>query len=83
MQTAGLTKWFENTAMGETYLVGGKGASLGEMYQKLTNLGVRVPNGFILTTQAYTDFIQAAIPESTWDNVGNPCLLYTSPSPRD
>ena len=42
------------------------------MYQKLTNLGVRVPNGFILTTQAYTDFIQAAIPESTWDNVGNP-----------
>ncbi len=72
MQTAGLTKWFENTAMGETYLVGGKGASLGEMYQKLTNLGVRVPNGFILTTQAYTDFIQAAIPESTWDNVGNP-----------
>ena len=58
--------------MGETYLVGGKGASLGEMYQKLTNLGVRVPNGFILTTQAYTDFIQAAIPESTWDNVGNP-----------
>ena len=72
MQTAGLTKWFENTAIGETYLVGGKGASLGEMYQKLTNLGVRVPNGFILTTQAYTDFIQAAIPESTWDNVGNP-----------
>ena len=72
MQTAGLTKWFEDTAMGETYLVGGKGASLGEMYQKLTNLGVRVPNGFILTTQAYTDFIQAAIPESTWDNVGNP-----------
>ena len=34
-------------------LVGGKNASLGEMYQKLTPLGVLVPNGFAITAKAY------------------------------
>lgn len=33
--------------------VGGKNASLGEMYQKLTPLGVNIPNGFAVTAQAY------------------------------
>ena len=34
-------------------LVGGKNASLGEMYQKLSGQGVRVPNGFATTSDAY------------------------------
>ena len=42
------------------------------MYQKLTEIGVKVPNGFSLTTQAFHEFVNAKIPESTWDNVGNP-----------
>ncbi len=33
--------------------VGGKNASLGEMYQKLSDQGVRVPNGFAITADAY------------------------------
>ena len=34
-------------------LVGGKNASLGEMLQNLTNLGVQVPDGFVLTVTYY------------------------------
>lgn len=38
--------------------VGGKNASLGEMYQKLKKLGVNVPNGFATTSEAYQSFIK-------------------------
>ena len=37
--------------------VGGKNASLGEMYQKLTPKGIKIPNGFATTSQAYWDFL--------------------------
>jgi pyruvate,water dikinase len=37
--------------------VGGKNASLGEMIQHLDNLGVRIPAGFIITVEAYQEFI--------------------------
>jgi pyruvate,water dikinase len=39
-------------------LVGGKNASLGEMLQNLKALGIKVPNGFAITTAAYFDFIK-------------------------
>ena len=38
-------------------LVGGKNASLGEMYSKLKKKGIRIPNGFALTSEAYDYFI--------------------------
>jgi len=38
--------------------VGGKNASLGEMYQSLNHLGVRVPNGFAVTADAYRHFLK-------------------------
>ena len=38
-------------------LVGGKNASLGEMLQHLTKLGVNIPNGFVITVNAYQEFI--------------------------
>ncbi|GAA4172448.1 phosphoenolpyruvate synthase [Sphingobacterium ginsenosidimutans] len=38
-------------------LVGGKSASLGEMLQHLKPLGVNIPDGFIVTSQAYFQFI--------------------------
>ena len=72
MLSGALAKWFEEAAMEDTDSVGGKGASLGEMYQKLSEIGVKVPNGFTLTTEAFRDFVNADIPEATWDNVGNP-----------
>ena len=37
--------------------VGGKNASLGEMMNSLTSAGVRVPDGFAVTVQAYCDFL--------------------------
>ena len=37
--------------------VGGKNASIGEMIAKLSALGVRVPDGFATTAQAYRDFL--------------------------
>jgi len=40
-------------------VVGGKNASLGEMYQKLTPKGIRVPNGFAVTAAAYRHFLSA------------------------
>ena len=39
-------------------LVGGKNASLGEMLQNIKSLGIKVPNGFAITTDAYHDFIK-------------------------
>ena len=38
--------------------VGGKNASLGEMIQHLSKLGVRVPNGFATTAAAFREFIK-------------------------
>lgn len=44
--------------MGDVEQVGGKNASLGEMIQQLTSLGVSVPGGFATTATAYRDFLQ-------------------------
>ena len=52
-------KWFDELSMGDTALVGGKNASLGEMFCHLTQLGVNVPTGFATTTEAYRDFLEA------------------------
>lgn len=39
-------------------LVGGKNASLGEMLQNLTKIGIKIPDGFVITTHAYNEFIR-------------------------
>ncbi|HXJ84998.1 MAG TPA: phosphoenolpyruvate synthase [Candidatus Methylomirabilis sp.] len=46
-------RWFNEIGIGDIPLVGGKNASLGEMYRELTPKGVKVPNGFAITAQAY------------------------------
>lgn len=57
-------KWFGDISIDDVPLVGGKNASLGEMYRELTPRGVRVPNGFAITAEAYRDFLKAAGLES-------------------
>lgn len=52
--------WFSELGIKDVPLVGGKNASLGEMYRKLGKKGVRVPNGFAVTAHAYFDFIKKA-----------------------
>ncbi len=46
--------------MGDVAYVGGKNASLGEMYRKLSTRGVNVPNGFSITAHAYRSFLKHA-----------------------
>ncbi len=50
-------RWFEDIGIEDVPLVGGKNASLGEMYRELAAKGVKVPNGFAVTAQAYRDFL--------------------------
>lgn len=45
--------WFDEITIEDIPLVGGKNASLGEMYQTLVKKGVRIPNGFAVTAYAY------------------------------
>lgn len=47
--------WFEEVGKDDGALVGGKGANLGE----LTKSGLPVPHGYIITAQAYFDYIKA------------------------
>ncbi|MFN3657739.1 MAG: phosphoenolpyruvate synthase [Pseudolabrys sp.] len=53
-------RWFSDIRIGDVGLVGGKNASLGELYASLSAEGVRVPNGFALTAQAYRDALTQA-----------------------
>ncbi len=46
-------RWFNELTLADVPLVGGKNASLGEMYQNLSQYGVRIPNGFAITASAY------------------------------
>jgi pyruvate, water dikinase len=50
-------RWFDNIGLGDVPFVGGKNASLGELYRKLSGAGVRVPNGFAITAEAYRHFM--------------------------
>jgi pyruvate,water dikinase len=52
-------RWLSDLGMSDVPVVGGKNASLGEMIQHLTQVGVRVPGGFATTAQAYRDFLAA------------------------
>lgn len=51
-------RWFKDLTIKDIPSVGGKNASLGEMYSKLTQKGVPVPNGFALTADAYWAFLK-------------------------
>jgi pyruvate,water dikinase len=51
--------WFKEISAKEVPLVGGKNASLGEMFSKLTKKGINIPDGFALTTNFYWKFLKA------------------------
>lgn len=53
-------RWFEELGVGDVAEVGGKNASLGELYRELAPLGVGVPNGFAVTASAYRDTLTAS-----------------------
>jgi pyruvate, water dikinase len=47
----------QEAGIGDIARVGGKNASLGEMMRHLSELGIRIPGGFIITVEAYQLFI--------------------------
>ncbi len=51
---------FKDLTINDVPLVGGKNASLGEMYRTLKKKKVRVPNGFAVTSYAYRNFLEKA-----------------------
>lgn len=53
-------RWFEDIRIEDVTLVGGKNASLGEMYRELSGQGVRIPNGFATTAEAYWHTVNSA-----------------------
>ncbi|NKN33523.1 phosphoenolpyruvate synthase [Marichromatium bheemlicum] len=50
-------RWLSDLGMDDVPIVGGKNASLGEMIQNLTDVGVQVPGGFATTADAYREFL--------------------------
>ncbi len=52
--------FFEEFGIDDVPKVGGKNASLGEMYRNLSGKGVRVPDGFAITADAYRLMLEEA-----------------------
>jgi pyruvate,water dikinase len=52
-------RWLETLSIEDTPIVGGKNSSLGEMTQALRGAGIRLPEGFATTAEAYREFVAA------------------------
>jgi pyruvate,water dikinase len=50
--------WLDQIGLNDIAKVGGKNASLGEMLRHLTDKGIRVPEGFAVTTKAFNWFVE-------------------------
>ncbi|MBZ9569734.1 phosphoenolpyruvate synthase [Patescibacteria group bacterium] len=50
--------WLKEISAKDVPMVGGKNASLGEMYSQLSKKGINIPDGFALTTKAYWHFLK-------------------------
>ena len=59
MKKISFVKFFKDLSIFDVPSVGGKNASLGEMYHKLTSKGIDVPNGFATTAEAYRYFLES------------------------
>lgn len=58
--TKSYIRFFNEIHIEDVPLVGGKNASLGEMYRELSPQGVKVPNGFAITGEAYRYLLDQA-----------------------
>jgi pyruvate,water dikinase len=64
-----LVRWFEDIGAKDVGSVGGKAASLGEMFGALADKGVRIPNGFATTVGAYDTFLDAPVAQRDWSQL--------------
>lgn len=53
-----LLLWLDEVGLKDIAKVGGKNASLGEMMRNLSGMGIRVPEGFAITTEAFRMFVE-------------------------
>ncbi|MBL7744519.1 MAG: phosphoenolpyruvate synthase [Chitinophagaceae bacterium] len=61
----------DEVGLNDLDMVGGKNASLGEMLQNLTKLGINIPNGFVITVDAYREFLKHNALEKTIRDIVN------------
>jgi pyruvate, water dikinase len=59
-------RWFNELTIDDIPLVGGKNASLGEMYRVLIPQGISIPNGFAVTAEGYRYMLDEA---NAWDEL--------------
>ena len=64
-----LIKKFSEVGIKDVSSVGGKNASLGEMYNELTSKGVRIPNGFATTSFAFWEFLKENNIQTQLENI--------------
>jgi pyruvate,water dikinase len=64
-----LIKKFSQIGISDISAVGGKNASLGEMYNQLASKGVRIPNGFATTSSAFWKFLKQNDIQETLENI--------------
>jgi pyruvate,water dikinase len=76
MSPSTYVKFFNEIGIGDVPSVGGKNASLGEMVRKLAGQGVRVPDGFATTADAYRATLSAA---GAWQRLHD-CLDGLNPA---
>lgn len=63
-------KFFKDISLADVSQVGGKNASLGEMYRYLAPKGINLPNGFATTSQSYFYFLeQTGLKQAITDNL--------------
>ena len=60
---------FQQISMADLAQVGGKNASLGEMFQHVTSMGISVPDGYAVTAAAYWAFLKENGLDSRLTNV--------------
>jgi pyruvate,water dikinase len=66
MPTSEYVRWFQDIGLIDVPSVGGKNASLGELYSSLGSEGIRVPNGFALTAETYRHALSSA---KAWESL--------------
>jgi pyruvate,water dikinase len=66
MSGAAYVRWFKDIGLDDVGLVGGKTASLGELYSALSPHGISVPNGFAVTAAAYRS---ALLETGAWEEL--------------
>ena len=53
-----IVDWLENFGIENIGEVGGKNGSLGEMIRNISKLGIRVPNGYVITTEGFKKYLE-------------------------